>query len=125
MGNKTQAAKARELLKQKRAERNPIEEQINAIASLPCMLYWSDGHSSKTTIMQSFDTEEDYKRYKEYKRRGQAYPVRIEPIEPTEEDKKKPSPIFPEGTVGGDYEPLKLMCQTYTEALGRYMDRKG
>lgn len=80
-------------MKRLRAEKDPRAEQLAAIFSLPCNMFWSDGSQTETTLGQAFTTEEDYNRYKQYKQNGKAYPVRVEATEPPEAELKEPSTI--------------------------------
>ena len=75
---------------------------FKGLANSPVILFWSDGSQSETTLEQAFTTEEDYRRYQNYKRDGKAYPVRVE---------------APEGAE----EALKTMCQGFTGALEQYV----
>ena len=112
-------------MRRRRAEEDPRAEQIVAISSLPCIMLWSDGSKTETTLAQAFTTEEDYSRYRKYKRSGKAYPVRVEAAEPPEAELKEPSTIFPQGTKSGEYEVLKTMCKGFTEALQQFVEREG
>lgn len=112
-------------MKRLRAEKDPRTEQLAAIVSLPCNMFWSDGSQTETTLGQAFTTEEDYSRYKKYKQSGKAYPVRVEAVEPTEAELKEPSTIFPQDTKSGEYDLLKKMCKVFTEALQQFVEREG
>lgn len=112
-------------MKRLRAKKDHRVEQIAAICSLPCHMFWSDGSQTETTLGQAFTTEEDYNRYKQYKQSGKAYPVRVEAAEPPEAELKEPSTIFPQGTKRGDYDLLKKMCKCFTEALQQFVEREG
>ncbi len=104
-----------------RKREHPAEEQIKKVFELPCMFSWSDGHTSQTTLGTAFTDEGDYRRYLDYKRSGKPYPVKIEAIEPAEADKDKKSAIFPDSTIAGEYEVLKQMCQSFTDALKKFI----
>ena len=106
-------------LKRKREE-DPRAEQLATIFSMPCTLFWSDGSQSETTLGQAFSTEEDYNRYRKYKRSGKAYPVKVEAVEPA--NPKAPSRVFPQGTVQEEYGVLKTMCKGFTEALQQFVE---
>lgn len=112
-------------MKRKRAEEDPRAEQIAAVFALPCIMFWSDGSQTDTTLAQAFTTEEDYNRYKQYKRSGKAYPVRVEAKELPEAELNQPSTIFPQGTRGEEYGLIKTMCQHFTEALEQFVAREG
>lgn len=112
-------------MKRLRAEKDPKTEQLGAIFSLPCNMFWSDGSQTKTTLGQAFTTEEDYSRYKKYKQSGKAYPVKVEAAELPEAELKGPSTIFPQGTKSGEYDLLKGMCERFTEALQQFVEREG
>ena len=58
--------------------------------------------------------------FKSYKEKGQAYPVRVDAVEPT--DPHRASSIFPEGTVAGEYELLQKMSESFTESLQQYLE---
>jgi hypothetical protein len=108
--------KETDIMKRKKAKTAYRQEQIEAIFSLPCIILWSDGNQSETTLGQAFTTEDDYIRYQSYKRNGKAYPLRIEAVEP--KDPTEPSRIFPTGNTKADvYELLKNLCQYFTKSL--------
>ena len=112
-------------MKRLRAEKDPRAEQIAAIFSLPCHMFWSDGSQTETTLGQAFTTEEDYNRYKKYKQSGKAYPVRVEAAELPEAELKKPSTIFAQGTKSGELDLLKKMCEDFTESLQKFLEKAG
>ena len=56
--------------------RTPAEQQFTALAEYPCILVWSNGERSKTTLSKAFYNEDSYKRYAEYQRSGNPYPVK-------------------------------------------------
>ena len=122
--DRRKAAVAGKRQKQKRTDNSPANEQIKLIFSLPCLIRWSDGSVSKSPIGQVFYTEEAYTRYKEYKRSGKPYPVRVEAIEPAEADKEKASSIFSEGTIADEWELMKTMCKNFSRALEQYVEEK-
>lgn len=99
----------------------PREKQIAQLFNISCSLIWSDGQTTESPLANIFGSEEDYKRYKRYKDTGKAYPIRVEAIAPAEADKDKQSPIFPEGTISGDYAFIKKMCEDFTKALQQYL----
>ncbi len=111
--------------RRRRAEEDPKAERITAISSLPCIMSWSDGSRTETTIGQAFTTEKDYDRYKQYKRSGKAYPVKIEAIEPSETELKEPSNIFSQGTKSQEYRLLKIMCDGVTKSLEQILEIEG
>ena len=114
-----QAAREGAKAQSRQQKPDPRQAQIEAVFSLPVMISWSDGHKSKSTLAQCFDTERDYERFKSYKEKGQAYPVRVDAVEPT--DPNRASSIFPEGTVAGEYELLQKMSESFTECLQKYL----
>lgn len=125
-GERSYTRNGADAMRRRRAEEDPRAEQIVAISSLPCIMLWSDGSKTETTLAQAFTTEEDYSRYKKYKRSGKAYPVRIEAPELTEAELKEPSTIFPPPeTRSGEYEVLKTMCEGFTRALEQFVEREG
>lgn len=99
---------------------DPREEQLQALFSLPVLISWSDGHQSESTLRQCFNTERDYERFKSYKEKGQAYPVRVDAVEPTEPHRA--SSIFPEGTAEDEYKLLQKMSEDFTKALQQYLE---
>ena len=64
--------------------RTPAEQQITALMEYPCIMSWSNGERSKTTLSKAFYDEDSYKRYAEYQRSGKPYPVKIEAEAPTD-----------------------------------------
>ncbi len=108
-------------MRRRRAEADPLTGQIESLCSQPCYMIWSDGSRTETSLAQAFTTEEDYDRYKEYKRSGKAYPVRVEAKELTEEELKEPSCVFIEETREAEYRLYKFMCDEFTSALNYFV----
>lgn len=112
-------------MKRRRAEQSPNSEQMTAITTSPCVMIWSDGSRTDTTLARAFATEEDYERYQRYKRSGKAYPVRVEARELPETELDKPSTIFPQGTKSGDLKLLRDLCMRFSEKLNEILEREG
>lgn len=108
-------------MRRRRAEADPLTEQIESLCSQPCYMIWSDGNRTETSLAQAFTTEEDYDRYKEYKRSGKAYPVGVEAKELTEEEIKEPSGVFIGETREAEYRLYKYMCDKFTDALNYFI----
>lgn len=107
-----------------RREREPrLTKQIEQICSQPCYMTWSDGNQTETSLLQAFTTEEDYDRYKEYKRSGKPYPVKVEAKEMTEEELKSPSGVFIGETREAEYRIYKFMCDKFTSALNYFVEK--
>lgn len=99
--------------------RTPAEQQITALMEYPCIMSWSNGERSKTTLSKAFYDEDSYKRYAEYQRSGKPYPVKIEAEAPT--DPQGASSMFRGGTAYTDYTLLDKMCRDFTTALQQYL----
>ena len=99
--------------------RTPAEQQFTALAEYPCILVWSNGERSKTTLSRAFYNEDSYKRYAEYQRSGKPYPVKIEAEAPT--DPQGASSMFRGETASTDYTLLEKMCKDFTNALQQYL----
>lgn len=99
--------------------RTPAEQQFTALAEYPCILVWSNGERSKTTLSRAFYNEDSYKRYAEYQRSGKPYPVKIEAETPT--DPQGASSMFRGETASTDYALIDNMCKDFTNALRQYL----
>lgn len=99
--------------------RTPAEQQFTALTEYPCILTWSNGEQSKTTLSRAFCNEDSYKRYAEYQRSGKPYPVKIEAEAPT--DPQGASSMFRGGTASTDYALIDNMCKDFTNALRQYL----
>lgn len=99
--------------------RTPAEQQFTTLAEYPCILVWSNGERSKTTLSRAFCNEDSYKRYAEYQRSGKPYPVKIEAEAPT--DPQGASSMFRGETASTDYTLLEKMCKDFTNALQQYL----
>lgn len=99
--------------------RTPAEQQITALMEYPCIMSWSNGERSKTTLSKAFYDEDSYKRYAEYQRSGKPYPVKIEAEAPT--DPQGASSMFRGETAYTDYTLLDKMCRDFTTALQQYL----
>lgn len=97
----------------------PAEQQLTALAEYPCILTWSNGERSKTTLSKAFCNEDSYKRYAEYQRSGKPYPVKIEAEAPT--DPQGASSMFRGDTASTDYALIDNMCKDFTNALQQYL----
>lgn len=97
----------------------PAEKQFTALAEYPCILSWSNGERSKTTLSRAFYSEDSYKRYAEYQRNGKPYPVKIEAEAPTEP--QGASSLFRGETASTDYTLIAKMCEDFTKALQQYL----
>lgn len=97
----------------------PAEQQLTALAEYPCILTWSNGERSKTTLSRAFCNEDSYKRYAEYQRSGKPYPVKIEAEAPT--DPQGASSMFIGETASTDYALIDNMCKDFTNALQQYL----
>ena len=97
----------------------PAEQQLTALAEYPCILTWSNGERSKTTLSRAFYSEDSYKRYAEYQQSGKPYPVKIEAEAPT--DPQGASSMFRGDTASTDYALLEKMCRDFTTALQQYL----
>lgn len=97
----------------------PAEQQLTALAEYPCILTWSNGERSKTTLSKAFCNEDSYKRYAEYQRSGKPYPVKIEAEAPA--DPEGASSLFRGDTASTDYALLEKMCKDFTNALRQYL----
>lgn len=117
------AARAGAKAKQTQAENapNPRIEQVLKLGELPVTLFWSDGSTSQSTLNNTFYDEQSYDRYKGYKARGKAYPVRVEAVELTAEEQSQQSVIFPTGTKADEYKLLRNMCEHFTEGLQKFL----
>lgn len=103
----------------KAKDRTPAEQQFTALAEYPCILTWSDGERSKTTLSRAFCNEDSYKRYAEYQQSGKPYPVKIEAEAPA--DPEGASSLFRGDTASTDYALLDNMCKEFTNALQQYL----
>lgn len=103
----------------KAKDRTPAEQQLTALAEYPCILIWSNGERSKTTLSKAFCNEDSYKRYAEYQRSGKPYPVKIEAEAPA--DPEGASSLFRGDTASTDYALLDNMCKEFTNALQQYL----
>lgn len=103
----------------KAKDRTPAEQQFTALAEYPCILIWSNGERSKTTLSKAFCNEDSYKRYAEYQQSGKPYPVKIEAEAPA--DPERASSIFRGDTASTDYALLDKMCKDFTNALQQYL----
>lgn len=99
--------------------RTPAEQQITALMEYPCIMSWSNGERSKTTLSKAFYDEDSYKRYAEYQQSGKPYPVKIEAEAPT--DPQGASSMFRGETAYTDYTLLDKMCRDFTTALQQYL----
>ena len=99
--------------------RTPTEQQFTALTEYPCILTWSNGEQSKTTLSRAFCNEDSYKRYAEYQRSGKPYPVKIEAEAPT--DPQGASSMFRGETASTDYALIDNMCKDFTNALRQYL----
>ena len=99
--------------------RTPAEQQFTALTEYPCILTWSNGEQSKTTLSRAFCNEDSYKRYAEYQRSGKPYPVKIEAEAPT--DPQGASSMFRGETASTDYALIDNMCKDFTNALRQYL----
>ena len=99
--------------------RTPAERQFTALTEYPCILTWSNGEQSKTTLSRAFCNEDSYKRYAEYQRSGKPYPVKIEAEAPT--DPQGASSMFRGETASTDYALIDNMCKDFTNALRQYL----
>lgn len=99
--------------------RTPAEQQFTALTEYPCILTWSNGEQSKTTLSRAFCNEDSYKRYAEYQRSGKPYPVKIEAETPT--DPQGASSMFRGETASTDYALIDNMCKDFTNALRQYL----
>lgn len=99
--------------------RTPAEQQFTALTEYPCILTWSNGEQSKTTLSRAFCNEDSYKRYAEYQRSGKPYPVKIEAEAPT--DPQGASSMFRGKTASTDYALIDNMCKDFTNALRQYL----
>lgn len=97
----------------------PAEQQLTALAEYPCILTWSNGERSKTTLSKAFCNEDSYKRYAEYQQRGKPYPVKIEAEAPA--DSEGASSLFRGDTASTDYALIDNMCKDFTNALRQYL----
>ena len=103
----------------KAKDRTPAEQQLTALAEYPCILTWSNGERSKTTLSRAFCNEDSYKRYAEYQQSGKPYPVKIEAEAPA--DPEGASSLFRGDTASTDYALLDNMCKEFTNALQQYL----
>lgn len=103
----------------KAKDRTPAEQQFTALAEYPCILIWSNGERSKTTLSKAFCNEDSYKRYAEYQRSGKPYPVKIEAEAPA--DPERASSMFRGDTASTDYALIDNMCKDFTNALQQYL----
>lgn len=103
----------------KAKDRTPAEQQLTALAEYPCILIWSNGERSKTTLSRAFCNEDSYKRYAEYQQSGKPYPVKIEAEAPA--DPEGASSLFRGDTASTDYALLDNMCKDFTNALQQYL----
>ena len=103
----------------KAKDRTPAEQQFTALAEYPCILTWSNGERSKTTLSRAFCNEDSYKRYVEYQQSGKPYPVKIEAEAPAEPEGA--SSLFRGDTASTDYALLDNMCKEFTNALQQYL----
>lgn len=103
----------------KAKDRTPAEQQFTALAEYPCILTWSNGERSKTTLSRAFCNEDSYKRYAEYQQSGKPYPVKIEAEAPA--DPEGASSLFRGDTASTDYALLDNMCKEFTNALQQYL----
>lgn len=99
--------------------RTPAEQQFTALTEYPCILTWSNGEQSKTTLSRAFCNEDSYKRYAEYQRSGKPYPAKIEAEAPT--DPQGASSMFRGETASTDYALIDNMCKDFTNALRQYL----
>lgn len=99
--------------------RTPAEQQFTALTEYPCILTWSNGEQSNTTLSRAFCNEDSYKRYAEYQRSGKPYPVKIEAEAPT--DPQGASSMFRGETASTDYALIDNMCKDFTNALRQYL----
>lgn len=99
--------------------RTPAEQQFTALAEYPCILIWSNGERSKTTLSKAFCNEDSYKRYAEYQQSGKPYPVKIEAEAPA--DPERASSMFRGDTASTDYALIDNMCKDFTNALQQYL----
>ena len=97
----------------------PAEQQLTALAEYPCILTWSNGERSKTTLSKAFCNEDSYKRYAEYQQSGKPYPVKIEAEAPA--DPEGASTLFRGDTASTDYALIDNMCNDFTNALRQYL----
>ena len=97
----------------------PAEQQLTALAEYPCILTWSNGERSKTTLSKAFCNEDSYKRYAEYQQSGKPYPVKIEAEAPA--DPEGASTLFRGDTANTDYALIDNMCKDFTNALRQYL----
>jgi hypothetical protein len=97
----------------------PAEQQLTALAEYPCILTWSNGERSKTTLSKAFCNEDSYKRYAEYQQSGKPYPVKIEAEAPA--DPEGASTLFRGDTASTDYALIDNMCKDFTNALRQYL----
>lgn len=107
----------RQIIKSK--TNTPAEKQFTALTEYPCILSWSNGERSKTTLSRAFYNEDSYIRYAEYQRSGKPYPVKIEAEVPT--DPQETSSLFPGETASTDYTLIAKMCEDFTKALQQYL----
>ena len=98
------------------------DEQIIELFNLPVIVTWSDASTSESNLKNMFSNEESYKRYADYKKNGKPYPVKVGAKAPLEADIEQPSTIFIKGTIAGDYELLKGLCERFTEELTRQLN---
>lgn len=103
----------------KAKDRTPAEQQFTALVEYPCILTWSNGERSKTTLSRAFCNEDSYKRYAEYQQSGKPYPVKIEAEAPA--DPEGASSLFRGDTASTDYALLDNMCKEFTNALQQYL----
>ena len=99
--------------------KTPAEKQFTALAEYPCLLSWSNGEQTQTTLSQTFYNEDSYKRYAEYQRSGKPYPVKIEAVAPAEP--QGASSLFDGEQAETDYKLLQKLCRDFTNALQQYL----
>ena len=103
-------------------EKNNYMEEIADIINRPVIVTWSDASTSESNLKNMFSSEESYKRYAEYKKNDKPYPVKVEAIAPLQADKDNQSTICIKGTITGDYELIKGLCERFTEELTRQLN---
>lgn len=100
---------------------DPRIDQALKMWELPVTLFWSDGRTSQSTLSNAFYDKRSYDRYKDYKAKGKAYPVRVEAVELTAEEQSQQSIIFPTGTKADEYKLLRDMCEVFTKCLRKFL----
>lgn len=100
-----------------RERKDPIALQAEMLFEKPCIISWSDGSKTMSIIGNVFYNDDAYERYLSYKKHGQAYPVEVNIVDPTDDPD---TCIYPDD-IDKERELCEYVSRMFTSALKQFV----